>query len=151
VTTPAPASYQLTNEVYQSTLNGSGNGKIQFTPGQPPNPGSGVGASRKGGLSWNLTSITVGVNPAPGNTQVKLSCTVNVYLSWGILPTNVGYNDLVGTTTLLPTNIGPSVANCLIPVTIRPGDWIIVVLSNGDPNAVCNARAYGQVSPPGTS
>lgn len=151
MTTPqGPVAYQLTNEVFQSPLNGSGNGKIQFTPGMAPNPGSGVGAARKSGLSWDITSITVGINPAPGNSQVKLACSVVVYLSWGILATSLGPNDVVGNTVLLPTNSGPSIANCLVPVNVRPGDWFIVTLANGDPLAIANARAYGQVNPPGS-
>ena len=145
-----PASYQLTNEVFQTALNGSGNGTIQFSPGQPPKAGCGVGASRKGGLTWDVTSITVTANPASGNTQVKLACAVVVYLAWGILPASPGPNDLVGNTLLLPTNAGPSSANCLVPVTVQPGDWFIVTFASGDPAAVVSARVYGTVNPPGS-
>lgn len=150
MTSPALSPNPLTGEVHQGTLSGSGGGQINITPGQAGSPGSGVGAARGGGYSWDVTSITVTIQPAPGNTGVKNSANVSVYMSWGILPANPSPADLIATTTLFPTASGPSTGNCLFPQNIRPGDWIMVVIANGDDNSVWTVRVYGNANPPGS-
>jgi hypothetical protein len=145
--TPQPT--QLNGEVTQAVLNGSGNARINISPGQPGAPGSGVGSARNSGLSWDLSSVTISANPAGANPGVVTTATVAVYVSWGIFPASPNPADLIANGNLFPTSAGPSSVNCVMAPNLRPGDWIIVVITGGDPGATVSARVWGTVNPPG--
>jgi hypothetical protein len=148
VTSPAaPASYPLNTDTYQAILNGSGNATIQIQPGAAASPGSGVGASRRGGFSWDVQAIVPSVNPLPANPGVVKSCLVSVYVSFGIQQATP--SALVGNTTLPTTATGPSSEPCLFPGNLVPGDWITVTFTGGDAGAIATVRIFGQANPPG--
>jgi hypothetical protein len=146
VNTP-PVSYPL-NEIYPATIDGSGKATIRIQPGAAASPGSGVGAGRYGGYSWDVQSIVPSVNPAGANLGVVNSCAVAVYISYGILQAQQA--QLVSN-AILPTTIsGPSSLPCLYPGNLRPGDWITVTFTGGDVGALATVRVFGTANPPGT-
>lgn len=126
------------NESASVKLDGSGNGVARISPGQPGAPGSGVGASRYSGLMWLLQGVAVSAATAANDAQA--SC----YISYGIQSATAA--DLQGST---PT--GSSGDTCTVTAVLRPGDWITVKWTGGDPNVVATMRVFGTVSPPGVS
>jgi hypothetical protein len=147
VTSLAPESTPL-EEIYQKILDGSGNATFTITPGAAGSPGSGVGAARRGGFSWDVQSIVPSVSPVGANAGVVKSPAVSVFVSFGILQSS--NSQLVGTTTLATTTAGPSSAPCLYPGRLIPGDWITVQVKGGDVGATAAVRIYGNANPPGT-
>jgi hypothetical protein len=136
MTNPSPAPYQLDGVVATVKLNGSGNGTAKITPGAAGAPGSGVGAGRQSGLSWDIIGVAVQVA-----TNV-LEATANCYISYGIQ--SAGQADFVGQTQTGSTgDTGSFTAHLL------PGDWITVVWTGGDANALATMRILGTVNPPG--
>lgn len=125
------------NEEFSVILNGSGNGTARISPGQPAAPGSGVGASRNSGLTWNLQGIAVSV----GGTLTD-NATCNAYISYGVQSATA--NDLQGTSVT-----GSSGDTCTVTAALRPGDWITVTWAGGDAGHIATARVFGTVTPPG--
>ena len=109
---------------------------LRISPGQPGAPGSGVGASRNSGLTWNLSGVAVSV----ATNNAEASCSV--YVSYGIQSATPA--ELQGT-----TQMGSTGDTCTCTATLKPGDWITVVWTGGDPGAVATARIFGSVTPPG--
>jgi hypothetical protein len=128
-------SYQL-NESASVLLDGSGNGTVRISPGQPGAPGSGVGAGRNSGLTWDLQGVAVSV--ATNRAEAAASC----YVSYGIQSS--GPADLQGTTIT-----GSTGDTCSVTAQLRPGDWIAVKWTGGDPGAIAVMRVFGTVNPPG--
>lgn len=123
--------------VYTGAITGQGgNGIARISPGLPGAPGSGVGASRNSGLTWNLAGVAV----SAATNQAEASCSV--YVSYGIQSATAA--DLQGT-----TQMGSTGDTCTCTATLKPGDWITVVWTGGDPGAVATARIFGSVTPPG--
>lgn len=118
-------------------LDGSGNGITRISPGQPGAPGSGVGASRYSGLSWDVEGVYVSVS-----TQVA-EATATCYVSYGIQSVNPA--DGQGTTVT-----GSTGDTCSLSATLRPGDWVTVKWTGGDPGSLATMRVFGTVNPPGT-
>jgi hypothetical protein len=118
------------------TLDGSGNGTARISPGQAASPGSGVGAARYSGLTWQLSAVAVSVTT--NTAEAEASC----YVSRGILAT--GANELQGT-----TQQGSTGDTCTITANLLPGDWVSVVWSGGDPGSVATMRLTGTVALPG--
>jgi hypothetical protein len=133
VTTPDP--YPL-HEQASVKLDGSGNGTVRISPGLPGAPGSGVGASRNSGLLWNVTGIGVSVVTNTAEAVCK------AYISYGVQSAAAG--DFQG-----QTQTGSTGDTCTVNASLRPGDWITLVWSGGDANAVATARIFGTVTPPG--
>jgi hypothetical protein len=133
MTTPDP--YPL-HEPVAVKLDGSGNGTAKITPGQPAAPGSGVGAGRNSGYLWNVTGIGVKVATNTAEAVCK------AYISYGVQ--SAGDADFQG-----QTQTGSTGDTCTVNATLRPGDWITVVWTGGDANAIATARVFGTVTPPG--
>lgn len=131
----SPSAYNL-DEYATVTLNGSGGGTARISPGQAGAPGSGVGAGRNSGLLWNVDAVSVNVATAVAQAQASL------YVSYGIQSN--GPNDFQGQT---PT--GSTGDTCTLGVTVRPGDWITVIWTGGDPGAIATMKLFGTVTPPG--
>jgi hypothetical protein len=133
---PAPVQPYTLSENFTVTLNGSGNGTARISPGQPGAPGSGVGAGRNSGLLWNVDGVAVSVatNTAESNA--------NAFVSYGIM--SAGPPDLQGN-----TQQGSTGDTCTFSASLRPGDWITVTWTGGDPGQVATARVFGTVTPPG--
>jgi len=134
MTTPA-ASFPL-NENVQVTLDGSGNGTARISPGQAGSPGSGVGAGRNSGLTWDLAGIAVSVA-----TNVRES-QASAYVSYGVQSS--GPADFQG-----QTQQGSTGDTCTVTATLRPGDWATVKWTDGDVGQVATMRVFGTVNPPG--
>jgi hypothetical protein len=134
MTTPA-ASFPL-NENVQVKLDGSGNGTARVSPGQAASPGSGVGAGRNSGLTWDLAGIAVSVAT---NT---LEAQAQAYVSYGVQ--SAGAADLQG-----QTQEGSTGDTCTVTATLRPGDWVTVKWTGGDAGQVATMRVFGTVNPPG--
>jgi hypothetical protein len=132
----AATPYQL-NENFTVKLNGSGSGTARISPGQPGSPGSGVGAGRNSGLVWNVDGVAVSVATNTAESQAA------AYVSYGIM--SAGAADLQG-----QTQEGSTGDTCTFSASLRPGDWITVTWTGGDPGQVATARVFGTVSPPGT-
>jgi hypothetical protein len=148
MTTPPaiPATAPL-NEIFQQKLDGTGGATISIQPGAAASPGSGVGASRRGGFSWDTQAIVPSVFPLAGNPGVVKSCLVSVYVSLGIQQAQQA--QLVGNSTLPATASGPSSEPCLYPGNLKPGDWITVTFAGGDIGAIATVRVFGTSNPPG--
>jgi hypothetical protein len=134
------------NEVYQVTLNSSGNGTITISPGAAASPGSGVGASRRGGFSWDVQSVIPSVYPLAASPGVVKTLTVSVYVSYGIQ--QAGQAQLVGNAILPSTTAGPSSLPCQYPGTLIPGDWVTVTFTGGDVGAIATVRVFGTANYP---
>jgi hypothetical protein len=132
VTTPSP--YQL-SEFATVTLDGAGNGVVRITPGQPGAPGSGVGAGRNSGLTWDLSGIAVSVA-----TNVS-EASASAFVSYGVQSS--GAQDLQG-----QTQEGSTGDTCTVTATLRPGDWVTVIWTGGDPGQIATMRVFGSVNPP---
>jgi hypothetical protein len=130
-----PTSFDL-QETATVVLDGSGNGTARISPGQPGGPGSGVGAGRNSGLLWNVTGISVNVA-----TNV-LEASAKTYVSYGIQ--SAGLADFQGQTQTASTGDTNT-----INATLRPGDWITVVWTGGDPGQAATLKVFGTVTPPG--
>ena len=130
-----PTAYNL-DEYATVVLNGGGGGVARISPGQAGAPGSGVGAGRNSGLLWNVDSVSVNVGTSVAQAQAAL------YVSYGIQSN--GAADFQGQT---PT--GSTGDTCTLGVTLRPGDWISVVWTGGDPAAIATMKLFGTVTPPG--
>ena len=133
MTTPSP--YQL-NENASVTLDGSGNGTARISPGQPGAPGSGVGAGRNSGLTWDLAGVAVSV--ATNVSESEAAC----YISYGIQSN--GPQDFQG-----QTQQGSTGDTCTVTASLRPGDWVTVKWTGGDPGEIATMRVFGTVNPPG--
>jgi hypothetical protein len=131
----AVASYPL-NESVSVTLDGGGNGRARISPGQAGAPGSGVGAGRNSGLSWDLQGVYVSV--ASNTLEAEATC----YVSYGVQSN--GPADGQGTTIQ-----GSTGDTCSITASLRPGDWVTIVWAGGDIGAVATMRVFGTVNPPG--
>lgn len=119
------------------TLDGSGNGTARITPGQPGAPGSGVGAARYSGLTWDLAGVAVSAK-----TNV-LEAQAECYVSRGVMATGPAYSQG-------QTQQGSTGDTCTVTATLLPGDWITVVWTGGDPGTVATMRVFGTVNLPGT-
>jgi len=116
------------DENIQLKLDGSGNGIARLTP---------FGA-RNSGLSWNLQGATCSV--ATNTSEAQAAC----YVSYGIQsqdPTNLQGVSQQGSTG----------DTCTVSAVLRPGDWITMVWTGGDANAIATMRVFGTVTPPGVS
>lgn len=118
------------------TLDGSGNGTARISPGQAAAPGSGVGAGRNSGLTWQVSGVAVKV--ATNTKEAQASA----YVSYGIQST--GQDAFRG-----QTQTGSTGDTCTLSETLRPGDWITVTWSGGDAGAVATMTVFGSVTPPG--
>lgn len=136
MTTPSPVASFPLNENVQVALNGSGNGTARISPGQPASPGSGVGAGRNSGLTWDLSGIAVSVATNVAEAQAQ------AYVSYGVQ--SAGPADLQG-----QTQEGSTGDTCTVTATLRPGDWVTVVWTGGDAGKVATMRVFGTVNPPG--
>jgi hypothetical protein len=137
MTSPGLTAFPLADETASVTLNGSGNGQVSITPGQPAR-GGGVGSGRNSGLSWSVTAVAVSV----ATNVSEASCSV--YVSYGIQAAT--QNEFQGQTATGSTGDTDTVT-----ATLRPGDWITAVWSGGDPGSLATMRVYGTVTPPGVA
>jgi len=119
------APYPL-NENNTVVLDGSGNGITRLSP---------YGA-RYSGLLWNLEGVTVSV--ATNNKEAQASC----FISYGIQSNTP--NDLQGV-----TQQGSTGDTCTVTASLKPGDWVTVQWTGGDPGQVATMRVFGTVTPPG--
>lgn len=124
------------NENVTVTLDGSGNGTARISPGQAGAPGSGVGASRNCGLKWNVTGVAVSVATHTAESQAKC------FISYGIQSATP--LDFQG-----QTQTGSSGDTCTVGASLRPGDWITVTWTGGDPGALATMRVFGTLELPG--
>jgi hypothetical protein len=125
-----------------SPSNGLGSGVAMITPGQASTGQGqaigGTGAARNSGLTWTPSSVSVGVS-----TNVN-EASATLYQTFGIQA--YGASDQVA-----QTDKGSSGDTAGMPgQTLRPGDWIIVVWANGDPNSIATMRVQGTIQPPGS-
>lgn len=119
------APYPL-NENNTVVLDGSGNGITRLSP---------YGA-RYSGLLWNLEGVAVSV--ATNNSEAQASC----FISYGIQSNTP--NDLQGV-----TQQGSTGDTCTVTASLKPGDWVTVQWTGGDPGQVATMRVFGTVTPPG--
>ena len=119
------APYPL-NENNTVVLDGSGNGITRLSP---------YGA-RYSGLLWNLEGVAVSV--ATNNKEAQASC----FISYGIQSNTP--NDLQGV-----TQQGSTGDTCTVTASLKPGDWVTVQWTGGDPGQVATMRVFGTVTPPG--
>jgi len=124
------------NESVSIRLNGSGNGTARISPGQPGAPGSGVGASRNSGFRWSVAGVAVSV--ATNTNEAQAAC----YISYGVQ--SAGPLDLQG-----QTQTGSTGDTCTVSANLRPGDWVTVTWTGGDPNALATMRVFGTLELPG--
>lgn len=118
-------------ETASVTLNGSGAGTARLSPFGP----------RQGGLTWDLSSVTVSVTFA-GSAPVNESAA-RLYLSYGIQSAQA--SDLVA-----QSGTGSSGDTCAMSQTIRPGDWLTVAWSGGDAGQIATFVVAGTINPPGS-
>ena len=130
------------NENVSVVLDGSGNGTIRISPGQPGAPGSGVGASRNSGLLWNVAGVAVSAAPLPGKTAPVADAQASCYISYGIQSATP--NDFQG-----QTQTGSTGDTCTVNARLRPGDWITITWASGDAAVRATARIFGTITPPG--
>jgi len=124
------------NENVTVTLDGSGNGTARISPGQPGAPGSGVGASRNSGLKWDVSGVAVSVATKVSESVAKC------FISYGIQSATP--LDFQG-----QTQTGSTGDTCTVSASLRPGDWVTVTWTGGDPGALATMRVFGTLELPG--
>lgn len=113
------------NESFSVKLDGSGNGIARISP---------VG-TRYSGFQWRPAMLFVSVATA------VLQAQATAYVSYGIQSNQP--TDAIGNTAL-----GSSGDTCGMSQKIKPGDWISVKWTGGDPNQIATARITGEIDVP---
>lgn len=131
MTTPNPTVAADLNENASVVLNGSGNGTAQLSPH----------GTRYSGYQWRPINLYVSVAPAPGNSAVLNNAKATAYVSYGVQSNTP--NDAIGST--INGSLGDT---CGMSQTVKPGDWITVVWTGGDPGAIATMRVTGQADVP---
>jgi hypothetical protein len=124
VTTPTTITADL-NESAQVVLDGSGNGTARLSPQ----------GTRYSGYVWNPVNLYVNVS-----TNVN-EASATAYVSYGI-QSNAA-TDAIGSTVL-----GSTGDTCGMTQNVKPGDWITVKWTGGDPGSVATMRVTGSVQLP---
>lgn len=113
------------NENAQVILDGSGNGIAKMSPH----------GTRYSGYTWSPINLYVTVS-----TNAKEAQAI-AYVSYGILSSTA--NDAIG-----QTSTGSTGDTCGMTQTVKPGDWISVRWTGGDPGAVATMRVTGTANLP---
>lgn len=113
------------NESASITLDGSGNGVAKISPS----------GTRYSGYQWRPINLYVSAT-----THVKDASAI-AYVSYGVFSQTP--NDAIGSTIT-----GSSGDTCGMTQTLKPGDWVSVKWTGGDPGAVATMRITGEVDLP---
>lgn len=113
------------NESRQVVLDGSGNGRVTFSPS----------GTRYSGYTWQPSMLAVKV----GTNALEASC--DAYVSYGVI--SATDNDLIAHTIT-----GSTGDTCGMTQTLRPNDFITVKWTGGDPGSVATARLTGTINLP---
>jgi hypothetical protein len=113
------------NESKTVVLDGSGNGIARLSPS----------GARYSGYAWQPSMVYVSV--ATNTTEA----VATAYVSYGIQSANP--TDAIGTTFS-----GSTGDTCTMSQTLKPGDWVTVRWTGGDPGAVATMRLTGSVTIP---
>jgi|SRR5271166_5662987 len=125
MSSPANSVTADLNESAQVILDGSGNGTAKLSPY----------GTRYSGYSWEPVNLWVGVS-----TTVKEASAV-AYVSYGIF--SQGSTDTIGNTAT-----GSTGDTCGMTQTLKPGDWVSVKWTGGDPGAIATMRVTGTANVP---
>jgi len=127
MTNPAPDTVNADlNESAQVTLDGSGNGTARLTP---------RGGTRNSGYIWHPNTLFV-------------SCSTNTLEAQAVAYVSYGIQSNAPTDAIGQTLSGSTGDTCGMTQNLRPGDWITVKWTGGDPGAIATMRVTGSVDIP---